>query len=261
MNQIMEDLAFEKMFDVEAEAERSGTGVFEDPQKDWAKLLAMAPVHRGTVAQCMGLPEGQQQLYVPGRTYFSVFSYAGVSSVFTRKEDFDSSFYYDIGMADWLGETIIIMDGLRHRRYRDLVQEHFQPAAASAWWRNDIITGLVDELVGGFDPSASIDLNSQLCARLPMRTVTKAFGLSSEDGFQFRAQMQIANGFYESPERKAAALQAAVEILERVIGQRQAEPRDDVISRLAVAELEEEDGSAGPRETRRCWASRSPRER
>jgi cytochrome P450 len=246
MNSHSDDISDDVMFDIEKEAERSGSGVIDDPFPVWASLLAEAPVHEGTVAQCMGLPVDRQGMYVPGMTYFSVFSFAGVSEAFNRKDDFGSEFYADIGVKQWLGDNLLSMDGLRHRRYRDLVQAYFQPNAAADWWRARIIAGLVEELVEAFGNERSVDLNAQLCALLPMHTVTAAFGLSPGEGVQFRRHMQAANQHDAEPAAKGAAMAAALEILERAIRARWEEPRDDMISRLCQAELQEEDGSTRP---------------
>ena len=231
------------MFDIEKEAARSGSGVIEDPFPVWARLLEAGPVHRGTVAECMGLPVEQQGLYIPGKEYYSVFGFGAISEVYTRKEDFGSGFYKEIGVTTMLGDMILAMDGLRHRRYRNVVQEFFQPDAAGSWWRNTIIAGLVDEIVGRFEKDGAADLNAQLCALLPMYTVTAAFGLSPQEGVEFRHHIQKGNNHDAPPAERMGEFDKAIAIAENVIRQRQLDPKDDMISKLAFVELEEEDGS------------------
>jgi len=231
------------MFDIEKEAARSGSGVVDDPFPIWAKLLEQAPVHRGTVAECMGLPVEQQGLYIPGKEYFSVFGFGAISEVYTRKDDFGSEFYKEICVATMLGDNLLSMDGLRHRRYRDVIQEFFQPSHAGTWWRERVIAGLVDELVGRFEKGGSVDLNSQLCALLPMYTVTAAFGLSPQEGIEFRHHIQLGNDHDAPPETRMAEFDKTIAIAENVIRQRQQNPKDDMISKLAEVELVEEDGS------------------
>ncbi|MDG2002855.1 MAG: cytochrome P450 [Novosphingobium sp.] len=243
MSNMSDGQVHDDMFDVEKEAARSGTGVVDDPFPVWAELLEQAPVHRGTVAECMGMPVEQQGLYIPGKEYFSVFGFGAISEVYTRKDDFGSGFYNEIGVTTMLGDMILAMDGLRHRRYRNVVQEFFQPDAASDWWRERVIAGLVDELVGAFEKDESVDLNSQLCAQLPMYTVTAGFGLSPQEGIEFRRHIQKGNDHDAPPAVRMAEFDAAIAIAEDVIRQRQKDPQDDMISKLAFAELEEEDGS------------------
>jgi cytochrome P450 len=161
--------------------------------------------------------------------------------VFTRKDDFDSGFYHDLGGA--LFDSILGMDGPPHRRFRDLIQEHFQPAAAESWWRKKIIDGLVEEMVGEFEKSEKVDLNASLFARLPWRTVTAGFGLPESEGLVFRRNIQATSDFSLTPEQREAANREADDILLRAVTARRAKPQDDLISRLTEARLKEDDGS------------------
>ena len=135
------------------------------------------------------------------------------------------------------------MDGIGHRHLRDVIQTHFQPATANSWWREKIIAPLVEELVGKLEGQETADLNSQVFARLPLRTVTHGFGLSEAEGLAFRKHV-LGTMAYDAPvEKKMELMRAATQILEDAIRERQAEPRDDMISRLVAADLQEEDGS------------------
>ena len=240
MTDMLEALEYEDMFDIEEDAARAGAGVIDAPYPQWAELLEQGPVHRGPIAQVMGHTPDRSNMYHPGFEYFTVFSFAGVSEAFTRKDDFDSGFYRDTGTFT---DAILGMDGLRHRRFRDLIQAYFQPSHASTWWREKIISGLVDELVGALGNENEVDLNSQLFARLPLRTVTAGFGLTREEGLKFRKSILATMDHAATPEAKGAAAHAANAILEKVIVERQAKPQDDIISRLVAAELEEENGT------------------
>lgn len=221
-----------------------GAGPIADPWPVWADLLARGPVHRGTLAECMGLPATSNGggLYRPGITYYSVFSFAAVSEVFIRKDDFDSGAYVDMGTAEEFGDTILNMDGLRHRRYRDLVQQYFQPAVAEDWWRAKVIARLVDGLIESFASERSVDLNARFFAPLPLHTVTSGFGMTFDQGLEFRGNMlKVLQP--TSPDERHRAKAAANRTLESVIHDRQCAPQDDLISRLAHSDLEEEDGS------------------
>ena len=243
MAEALDTTDYEDMFDIEADAARAGAGIIEDPYPQWAGLLEQGPVHRGPIAEIMGLTPDRSNMYQPGFEYYTVMSFAGVSEGFTRKDDFDSAYYRDTGTFT---DAILGMDGLRHRRFRDVIQEYFQPAYASSWWRDKIVTGLVAELVGGFENETAVDLNAQLFARLPMRTVTEGFGMSQAEGLVFRKNILASMDHAASPELKVSAMQAAEAILRKVIAERQAEPQDDIISRLVEARLIEEDGSERP---------------
>ena len=236
------DAEYAEFFQIEKTAEAGG-GVVEDPFPIWAELLAKAPVHEGTLAECTGLPPERSggALYMPGRTYYSVFGFKAASDVFIRADDFSSDAYVEMGTTDFLGETMLGMDGLRHRRYRDLVQQFFQPDVAESWWRSKVIVDLVDELVAGFEKDRSVDLNARLFARVPLHTVARGFGLSPEEGVSFYGHM-LASVQAPTPEETLEARGRAGQVLRETILARRAEPRDDLISKLAHADLEEEAG-------------------
>lgn len=237
------DESYDELFSIEDATLLSG-GPVEDPYPVWAELLAKGAVHPGSLAECMGLPPERNGggLYDPGRTYYSVFSFAAVSEVFIRKDDFDSAVYHDMGTVTQFGDTILNMDGLRHRRFRDLIQPYFQPAMAGGWWREKVIVPLVDELVGIIESRESVDLGAQFFSRLPLHTVTSGFGMSFQEGKEFRSHM-LGTLRAHTPETRAAAREGSGRVLEGVIRRRQAQPEDDLISKLAHATLEDEDGT------------------
>ena len=85
---------------------KAGGGLVEDPWPMWMAALARGPVLKGTLAECMGLPVefNGGGLYDPNRTTYSVFSFNAVSEAFTRKDDFWSDNYHDMGTADEFGD-------------------------------------------------------------------------------------------------------------------------------------------------------------
>jgi cytochrome P450 len=231
------------LFQIDKAAQMGG-GVVADPWPMWAALLAKGPVHKGSIAEAMGLPPERNGggLYHPDRTYYSVFSFAAVSEVFTRKADFWSDNYNDMGTSEEFGDTILNMDGPRHRAHRDLIQQFFQPNVAEGWWREKVIDPLVAELIESIADERSVDLNARFFTKLPLHTMTSGFGLSFAQGLEFRGHM--LNALHAtSHEDRMAAKAAAGRMLEDVIRARQDDPQDDLISRLAHADLKEEDGT------------------
>jgi cytochrome P450 len=230
------------LFDMD-DAIAMGGGLVEDPWPLWKAIREKGPVHKGTVAECMGLPpERHMGMYLPGHVHYSVFSFAGVSDVFTRKDDFDSSNYLDADIPGQFGDTILNMDGLRHRRYRNVIQNFFQPEVAKSWWRERVIDPTVDEILDTFEGERSVDINMRFFAILPQHTMTSGFGLSFEEGLDLRRNM-LASLNAPTEEARHAASRAAGLVLENAIRERQRGRRDDLISHLAHTDLEEDDGS------------------
>jgi cytochrome P450 len=237
------DTDYAYIFQIEKIA-AAGGGIFEDPYPIWAELLAQAPVHKGTLGECMGVPAERtgEAFSMPGRTYFSVLGFAAASDVFIRKNDFSNEAYAEMGVRNFLGDTMLTMDGLRHRKYRNLVQQYFQPDMATNWWRSRVIEDLVDELLSSFEKQESVDLNAQLFARVPLHTITMGFGLTVSEGLEFHGHMLVSAQAGESEKALEARGKAGL-VLRNAIEERQARPREDLISQLAHADLEDDDGS------------------
>lgn len=238
-----QDTDYAEFFRIEKIA-AAGGGEVADPYPVWAELLAQAPVHKGSLGECMGLGplEGTDALYVPGRSYFSVFGFAAASDVFIRKNDFGVDAYTEIGVKHFLGETMLTMDGLMHRKYRNLVQSFFQPERAETWWRTRVIDELVDEMLTSFERQESVDLNAQLFARVPLHTVTAGFGFTAREGLDFHGHM-LASAQAGEPVKALEARERAGRVLRDAIEERQARPREDLISPLAHSDLEDDDGT------------------
>ena len=66
MAEALETTDYEDMFDIEEDAARAGAGVIEDPYPQWAGLLEQGPVHRGPIAEIMGLTPDRSNMYQPG---------------------------------------------------------------------------------------------------------------------------------------------------------------------------------------------------
>jgi cytochrome P450 len=237
------DAEIDELFEIEKSAAMGG-GIVEDPWPVWADLLARGPVHKGSLAETMGLPASYNGggLFDPNRTYYSVFSFAGVSEVFTRKNDFWSHSYHDMGTAEEFGDTILSMDGAEHRAHRDLIQQFFQPGVAESWWRQKVIDPLVSELIESIAGRESVDLNARFFTKLPLHTMTSGFGLTFAEGLEFRGHMQNALQA-KTHEARMASKAAAGEMLDKTIRSRQDNPQDDLISRLAHADLKLEGGT------------------
>ena len=233
----------EALFNIVEEGEAGG-GTHDDPWPEWAALLAKGPVHKGSIAECMGLPVERNGggLYHPGRTYYSVFGFNAVSEVFTRKDDFWSDNYNDMGTSTEFGDTILNMDGLRHRRYRDLLQPFFQPGVAETWWRGRVIDPLVAELIADLEGETGAEINSRFFARLPLHTMTGGFGLTFAEGLELRRGM-LASLHGQTAEERIAGREGAGAVLQGAIAERRENPRDDLISALAQAVIEDDDGS------------------
>src|SRR3546814_3752853 len=104
------------------------------------------------------------------------------------------------------------MTGKPHKRLRSAAQPLFKRPKVLDWWNRRWIGETVDALLDRLLDEDAVDLNTELCARLPMAIVTRAIGLEGEDVIEFRYQLTRATfGAAKLPPEEAAASRAIVD--------------------------------------------------
>src|SRR5438552_17641475 len=124
------------------------------------------------------------------------------------------------------------MNGREHRDYRTLVQPSFVPPRM-AWWLDNFIRRVIDQLADGFADEHRVDLNLEFCSVIPLLTITGSFGIGVADALDVRAAV-IADG---------RGIDVLARLLMPMITARRSQPHDDLISVLVEAELTDEDGT------------------
>ncbi len=229
---------FDDLYDVERHVRATDGGILvEDPYPAFAELLDAAPVHEGSVRELLGYPRGGMSLLRDGPTY-SALSYEANDTVLRENEVFSSTFYAGLTTL-MFGKTILEMVGDEHRRYRALAQPAFTPKRAQ-WWIDKWITTLVDEAISAIEHDGRAELNTDLCARIPLQTITASFGLTRAEAFEFREGAEGNPMRAADPAAVATRQQRTTEMLQRVIEERRRDPQDDVITMLVESELDED---------------------
>jgi len=201
----------------------------EDPYPAFHRLRASGPVHEGTPGRLVGFegPEGFQGLPFPELRHFTAFDFETCDAVVRDPETF-SSHPPSGGMGiELYDDSLLTMDGTKHRRYRALVQPSFLPKRAR-WWIENWIQATVDALIDTFEPNGRADLNVEFCAAIPLLTICGSFGVSVEQALDIRAVVARNQG-----------VGTFIEILTPIIAARRAAPTDDLISVLVEAEIDE----------------------
>ncbi len=241
-----EDDRVYELFDVERETLDSGSVLIEDPFPQLANLLRKGAVHKGTLAELMGVAGsgGMFPHHVPGYPTYTAFSFPAVSRCFTDGESFSSSAYGTTGTAMFMGSAILVQVGAEHRRARDAIQPLFTPEAAETWWSAKIIDETVETLISAIEQKKSADLFVELCARMPVHVVSAGFGLAPEDIIPFRIALTTPHS--ATMEERINNMQTVNRILSDVVKARRQKPENDIISKLISAEMTLEDGSTRP---------------
>jgi cytochrome P450 len=243
-----DDPRYKEMFDVRAEVRSSG-GVLIDTDMNarFNALREQSPVHQGSLHELMGVPELHAK-FGTARPGCTAFSFEACNTAFRDNETFSSKLYLDMpGVQATFGGAILERTGEDHRRMRATVQPMFLKPKTLGWWRERWIDDIVASLVEALKGDDRADLNMQLCARMPVHTVTRGVGMDGADALEFREALLTLLGTSGAPmEERMKAPETISRLLGGLIARRRAEPGDDVVSGMIAAELELADGTFRP---------------
>ena len=241
---IADDPLYEELYDIRREAADMGNLVEEDMNPAMCALRDRGAAHRGFLRDLLGLPHYQRHAAAVGGEGYTCLSFETCDAAFRDYDRFSSKVYARQGAEGALG--VLEMDEPRHRAYRATIQPMFLKPKTLTWWRERWINDVVGALIAKLEANGRADLNLQLCARVPVHTITRAIGMDGDDSLVFRNAL-LKSG---APRMAEAERRAAGETVERMlldlIAKRRAEPADDVVSGLVQADLELADGGKRP---------------
>ncbi|MCB1250746.1 MAG: cytochrome P450 [Acidimicrobiales bacterium] len=223
------------------------------PHDAWARLRAEDPVHRFA-------PEGY-------RPFWAITTAADITEVSRQPERFKSAGRFilipdppgfDPGAFDDNPplRMLVNQDPPEHRDFRKLVSSWFTPRAiAQLEARLDDITAVLwDQLAERADGDGWVraDFVRDVAARQPLRMITEILGIPDERE-EFVLRITNQNFGLEDPEfmldgesvqEALAFIGEAFAYFDELLDERRADPRDDLSSVLAAAEI---DGEPVPR--------------
>jgi cytochrome P450 len=232
--QLLDPERVRRLFDLAGNVQAWNGGHYnDDPYPVWQRLRERAPVQEGTVHALSGIEEDLMfhGLPYPDRPHYSAFSWAACDAVYRNPETFASS-AEAVDLEE--GEpgpinSMLSMGGAQHRRYRALVQPSFSPVKVR-WWVERWIETTVSTLIDAFEQEGAAELNVELCAAIPVLTITGSFGLPVDRALDVRESLS-------QPDR-------IIEMLAPVVAARRENPADDLISVLVQSEITDEDGDS-----------------
>ncbi len=221
-----------RLFDLAGNVQGWNGGHYHaDPNPIWNGLREQASVHEGTVHALSGVEDDLMfhGLPYPDRPHYSAFSWAACDAVYRNPDTFASS-AEAVDLEE--GEpgpinSMLSMGGTQHRRYRALVQPSFSPVNVR-WWVENWIESTVHALIDAFESNGRAELNVELCAAIPVLTITGSFGVPVDQALDVRESLG-------QPER-------IIGMLAPIVADRREHPQDDLISVLVEAEITDEDG-------------------
>ncbi len=172
-----------------------------------------------------------------GRPSFLITTHAALLEAFRDTERFPPAPIYRLAIGDVVGRTFQTMEGEEHRIHRRLATPAFRSRAIERFEREGMAR-LAHELLDRLDPRAEVDLARGFTRLYPFIVISRMLGVPRDAEALFhRWALQMLG----APMDRAAGLRAAAEFtryLRPVVAARRAEPRGDVISELAAAEVE-----------------------
>jgi cytochrome P450 len=198
-----------------------------DPYPAYRELRAMSPVCWNDVTKFWALLKYEDVRYVSSNP--ALFSSAKGITI------------PDPEMPSPVQEgNLIFSDPPRHRQLRKLINAGFtrrQVAHLEPKIR-EIVRGILD----GLEPGSAHEFAEEIAAPLPTRLIAELIGAPPDDWEQFRAWSDAATGTAD-PEIELdpfVAMGQLYEYFQKLIAARRAEPRDDLLSVLAEAEIDEQ---------------------
>jgi cytochrome P450 len=234
-----DDDLYGALYDVRREAEEVGNYIEGDPYPAMNALRDQAPVHKGFLRQLLALAPYHRHKGALERQGYTCFTFEACEQAFRDNVNYSNDVYQMTsprGGDKTMG--ILEMDNPEHHAFRRAVQSLFIRPKAQKWWRDHFIDGLVGDLVESLQGRDRAELNLQLCARVPVHTITRAVGLRGEDSLIFRNALVGASANRNGPTAQMAAHATVQRMLMEQIARRQVEPGEDILSWMLAAEID-----------------------
>ena len=203
---------------------------FNGPYETYRRMREEAPVY-----------------YSAEYDFYALTRHVDVAAAFKDYETYSSAYGVDLAMVRTgqkvPAKMIISLDPPEHRHMRSLVNKVFTPRAIGAL--RDMVEQQIDRYLAGVNPR-EFDVVSDFSAFFPVEVITTMLGVPEESRQQVRlwidASLHRDPGQIEMSEAGIEAMAQTWMLYYELIKERQAQPRDDMISQLVAAEIEREDG-------------------
>jgi cytochrome P450 len=206
------------------------SGDVRDPYTGLAQMRRLNPVQRLDMS---GMP------HEASKPVFMVYRYDEIAEVLRDSATFSSGIIISV-FGDVFGKHVMLgMDEPEHRRYRSLVSKAFSQKAL-ARRQDELVERVAGELIDRFAGRGRAELVREFTFPYPTQIIAGLLGLPRADYPQFQRWSISLLSFTVNRERGIAASQALKEYFAPILAARREEPRDDLISTLAQAEIDGE---------------------
>lgn len=170
--------------------------------------------------------------------YYTVFGHEKCAEILTSPERF-SSWPSTLTIGTSFGRTISAMDPPEHTRYRRIFQKAFLPQTVRHWGESlvePVVKALLDKVVD----QGRCDLIEDFTLHYPFQVIYRQLNLPPQDirVFHKLAISQTAYGY--APQIAIEAGRKLGDYFTAMVQARRAQPGEDLVSTLALAEVEGE---------------------
>ncbi|BCO37196.1 cytochrome P450 [Mycobacterium heckeshornense] len=206
------------------------SGDVRDPYTGLAQMRREQPVQRLDTST---MPHEES------KPVFMVYRHEEVQQMLRDNETFSSAIIIET-FGDALGKHVMLgMDEPEHGRHRALVSKAFSQKAL-ARWEHDLVGQVAHQLIDRFADRGRADLRSEFTFPYPTQIIASLLGLPRKDYPQFQRWSVALLSILFNRERGLAASEALREYFIPILAARRKEPREDLISGLAQAEIDGE---------------------
>jgi cytochrome P450 len=194
------------------------------------ELRAKAAVHPGWPE--MGILENAGE----SPPVYSAYTFDAVKAVFTDNNVFSTRCYEAI-VRPLQGPTILELDEPEHQVYRKLHEYAFARPSMHRW-ESELVGPLVERTIDKLRGAKRANLVAEVFMPIPVRVIAALLGLPEADVPEFHRLGIDLLGFRADMDR---ALEASAKLREYFVGilaERRRDPRDDMVSVLAEAEVD-----------------------
>jgi len=216
-----------------------GAGKVRNPYPRWAEQRREAPVVKIKVLELMSsnLDVGVDRSTLEHLEIHSAVRFSAVQEVLRDHDRFTSG-SYALTMGPVMGRTILEMDPPEHTRHRGLIQQAFTRRELERW-EHELVGPVIHTLIDRFAARGKAELIRELTFPFPVSVIAGMLGLAEADQHDFhRWAVELVSIAFDM----AGAMRASGHLRDlyaRVLTERRREPREDLISLLAAAELED----------------------
>jgi cytochrome P450 len=215
----------------------AGAGQVRSPYPLYAELRRLGPVVPAAELERRRAGQAAPTTQALGGALIAVH-FDAVQQVLRDSEHFSSGMYaHVIGMV--MGPTVLQLDPPEHTRVRALIQNAFSRTELARWER-ELVTPAVTRLIDRFARRGRAELVRELTFPFPVEVIAGMMGVPDALRERFaRLAVEIISVSFDPP----TALRARHEmqaLLAPLLEERRGQPRGDLISLLAHAEIDGE---------------------